>query len=123
MKERLQQLRWWLIAGLFVAGLGLLAGCGKSGTVLQAEHSNEGLFPEAVKVREVFASAPPALKNPVDESLKLVKAGNTSPSAYREALPQFQQLAANPMLSADQKAAIESLLVRLNSELAIANTR
>jgi len=101
------------------AGLALmfaLVGCGKSNADFQ-KPSDEGLPPEAIAVRQAFESSPPGYRNPVEEALKLVKAGSINRSAYAEALPQFQRLASNQTISPEQKQAIEALITKLKSEL------
>lgn len=92
----------------------LLAGCGKSDK-MPAVDPNAGLPPEAVAVRQAFESAPPSFKNPVDETLRLVRAGQTNPMALSEALPQLQKLAANPNITAEQKQALETLIQKIQA--------
>ena len=98
---------------LAVAGL---VGCSKPAATNSAD---EGLFPEAVAVRKAFESASPSYKNPVNEVLKLVKAGQANATAYREALPQVEMLASNQTISADQKQALEALATKLKAEIKV----
>ena len=93
-----------------------LMGCGQSGDTNKAQ--DQGLLPEAVTVRKAFRSANPSSQGPVEETLRLVKAGAANPSAYTEAVPLIQKLAANPSISAEQKLALEALAEKLKSELA-----
>jgi hypothetical protein len=76
-----------------------------------------------VAVREAFASAPPAFRNPVEEALALVRAGKVNPAAYSEALPQLRMLASNANLSAGQKQVLGSLIQNLQAELATGRPR
>lgn len=69
-------------------------------------------------MRKAFRSANPSSQGPVEETLRLVKAGVANPSAYTEAMPLIQKLAANPNISAEQKLALEALDEKLKSELA-----
>lgn len=101
----------WPVA-LAVLVVGLICGCGKGGS---ASEQDAGLLPEAVAVRKAFESASPSYRNPIEEALKLVRAGSVNPTAYGEALPQFERLAANPTLSADQKQALDALVQKLKS--------
>ena len=93
-----------------------LMGCGQSGDANNAQ--DQGLLPEAVAVRKAFRSANPSSQGPVAETIRLVKAGAANPSAYNEAMPLIQKLAANPNISAEQKLALEALGEKLKSELA-----
>jgi len=95
----------------------LLIGCGGVSDADFQQPSDEGLPPEAIAVRKAFESAEPAYRNPVEEALRLVKAGAINKSAYAEALPQVQRLAANPTISAEQKQALTALAEKLKSEL------
>ena len=100
-----------MVRGL--SGLGLvliLAGCGKQETVEFKKETDENLPTEAIAVRKAFESAEPALKNPVMETMNLIKAG-----AYAEALPQLEKLAGNPVIDPGQKQALETLITRLKT--------
>ena len=86
------------------------SGCGKQETVEFKKETDEKLPAEAIAVRKAFASAEPTLKNPVMETMNLIKAG-----AYAEALPQLQKLAGNPVIDPGQKQALETLITRLKT--------
>ena len=104
----------WRLAALACVILGM-AGCGKSAVTSDAD---KGLLPEAVAVRKAFQSANPSSQGPVEEAIRLVKAGASNHSAYAEAVPLLQRLAANPKYSDEQKQALEALMEKLKSELA-----
>lgn len=99
---------WCLIVGMIVGG------CGKSDSNLAAQRA-AGLPPEALSVRDAFAGSGPSYENPVNEILKLIKAGEQNPAAYAEALPQLQRLASNPTISAQQKQALDALVEKLRA--------
>lgn len=103
------------LAGVGCVLILALAGCGKPDGTTDAD---KGLFPEAVAVRKAFKSANPSSQGPVEETIRLVKAGAANPSAYTEAVPLLEKLAANPKISAEQKQALEALAEKLKSELA-----
>ena len=99
---------------LMALGL-LLGGCGaKESASPQADSTT---MPEVVAVQKAFESASPSFRNPVNQTLDLVKAGKVNPDAYAEALPQLQRLAANTYLNADQKKVLDALIERLKLEL------
>jgi hypothetical protein len=113
----------WAVLGLCLftfVGAALLCGCGEKASNPAAM---EETLPEAVAVREAFASAPPAFRNPVEEALALVRAGKVNPAAYSEALPQLRMLASNANLSAGQKQVLGSLIQNLQAELATGRPR
>jgi hypothetical protein len=116
MKLKIHKLAGQLAAILCCAVLSLagLVGCGKPAVTTS---DDEGMFAEAVAVRKAFESASPSYKNPVNEMLKLVKAGQANATAFREALPQVEMLAANQTISADQKQALEALVAKLKAEI------
>lgn len=94
-----------------MAGL-MLCGCGKNDTVA----TDPDALPEVVAVQKAFASATPSFRNPVNQTLELVKAGKVNPEAYAEAMPQLKMLATNPNMTADQKSTLEALIEKLKSE-------
>lgn len=99
---------------LLIWGL-LLAGCGSKATVTTKADPTD--LPEVLAVQKAFESASPSFRNPVNQTLELVKAGKINPDAYVEALPQLQKLAANTYLNADQKKTLDALIERLKTEL------
>lgn len=105
-------------AGLVLAFMVVVIGCGKSGGG-SASPADEGLPAEAIAVRQAFVGAGPSYENPVNEALKLVKAGSINPTAYVEVIPQLQRLAGNPTISSAQKLALDGLVEKLKAELAI----
>ena len=92
--------------------VGLLCGCGKQEA---APDVDAGLLPEAVAVRKAFADSPPSYRYPVEEALKLVRAGAVNPLAYSESMPQLQRLASNTTITPEQKQALETLIQKLQS--------
>jgi len=108
------------LAAFTVGLLFTVSGCGGGDAGFQSA-ADEGLPEEGIAVRKAFESASPSLKNPVQESLRRVKAGSTNPDAYIEALPQLQRLAANPNISPDQKQALDALIQKLRTELSAGN--
>lgn len=101
----------WAIS-LLLALAGLVSGCGKKEAVSDPD---AGLMPEAVAVREAFAGSPPSYRYPVEEALKLIRAGAANPVAYSEAMPQLQRLAANTTISPEQKQSLQALIQKLQS--------
>lgn len=83
----------------------------------EAVATDPDVLPEVVAVQKAFATADPSFRNPVNQTLDLVKAGKINPAAYTEAMPQLRTLAANPNMTADQKRVLEALIERLKSEL------
>ncbi len=84
--------------------------CGKK-TAGMTEVETTGTNPTAVaaaKVEKAFAEADPALRFPVDDALRLVKAG-----AGSDAVATLRKLAANPTLTAPQKQALDELIQNL----------
>lgn len=98
----------------FVLLVVLLGGCGRKDSSVV---NDSNALPEMVAVQQAFASAAPAFRNPVSQTLELVRAGKINPDAYREALPQLQKLAANPLVEAEQKKVLENLIERIKTEL------
>ena len=99
---------------LLALGL-LLVGCGAKESA--STQTDPAAMPEVVAVQKAFESAAPSFRNPVNQTLDLVKAGKVNPDAYAEALPQLQRLAANTYLNADQKKVLDVLIERLKLEL------
>ena len=66
-------------------------------------------------VRKAFESASPSYRNPIEEALALVRAGQINPSALAEALPQLERIAANPTISAIQKHALNELIQKIKA--------
>jgi hypothetical protein len=105
----------WRGLGIFVLGsFCLLTGCGKSNSIPAAD-PNAGLPAEAIAVRKAFESASPSYRNPIEEVLALVRAGQINPSALAEALPQLERIASNPTISAEQKQALDELIQKIKS--------
>lgn len=111
-----------VLALAFFMGMGLLAGCGGSGSSEEAA-ADEGMLPEAIAVRDAFADAKASMKGPIRESLRLVKNGAQNSRGYADALPTLQRMATNPNVTPEQKQALEALVQRLRSELAAARQR
>lgn len=97
-----------------IGGLCSLTGCGKS-SQMPAVDPNAGLPPEAIAVRKAFESSSPSYRNPIEEALALVRAGQSNPSALAEVLPQLERIAANPTISAEQKQALNELIHNIKS--------
>jgi len=105
---------WFILfafSGVLLAA-GLLAGCGKKDA---APDADAGLLAEAVAVRKAFDGSPPSYRYPVEEALKLVRAGAVNPLAYSESMPQLQRLASNTTITPEQKQALETLIQKLQS--------
>ena len=103
------------VGSLVIVILALVfTGCG---TKKDAVVTDPDALPEVVAVQHAFAAAPPSFRNPVNQTLELVKAGKVNRDAYSEALPQLQMLATNPNITADQKRVLEALTERLKAEL------
>lgn len=92
----------------------LLVGCGKSDSAPKID-PNAGLPPEAAAVRKAFQSASPSYRNPIEEALALVRAGQVNQTALAEALPQLERIAANSTISAGQKQALDVLVQKIKS--------
>jgi hypothetical protein len=99
---------------LVTCSLVLLAGCGKSDKVAVVD-PNAGLPPEAVAVRQAFESSEPSYRYPVEDVLRLVKAGQSNPVAMSEALPMLGKLITNPTITPAQKQALEDLMQNIKS--------
>ncbi len=108
------QILWRSLGILVLGSFCLLNGCGKSGSMPAAD-PNAGLPPEAVAVRKAFESAGPSYRNPIEEALALVRAGQINPSALAEALPQLERIADNPTISAIQKQALNELIQKIKA--------
>jgi hypothetical protein len=98
-----------LMALVLAAGFGL-AGCSKTSSVPAAAQNTGPAAAEVAKVEKVFASADASFRFPVDEALRIVKAGG-----YADALPQLRKLAANTRLTPDQKQALQELVQKLET--------
>jgi hypothetical protein len=99
-----------LTALILAAGLGL-AGCSKSNPTGPAPTQNTGPGgAEVAKVEKAFASADASLRFPVDDTLRIVKAG-----AYADALPSLRKLAGNARLTPEQKQALQELIQKLET--------
>jgi len=92
---------------LVFASIVLVSGCRDSTSV---NPQDEGQLPEAIAVRRAFENSGPSHRNPINEVLALVKAGRVNPTAYAEALPQLETLAANPTFSTEQKQLLNALI-------------
>lgn len=103
-----------LVNFVLIASLLWLIGCGKKDA---APASSENTLPEAVAVQKAFESAAPSFRNPVNQLLNLVKAGQIQRDAYAEAIPQLHTIATNPLITPEQKGALEALIKRLQAEL------
>lgn len=102
---------------MVVVALSLLCGCGGSEEVSPVLTSDEGLSAEAIAVRTAFETASPSKKGPVMDMLSLVRVGSSNRMAYVDVLPQLRTLSTNPMLTAEQKQAVEALVQQIQSEL------
>ena len=102
---------------ILAAGLGL-AGCGKSNPGPAPAQTVGPGGAEAAKVEKAFASADPSLRFPVDDALRIVKAG-----AYADALPALRKLAGNARLTPEQKQALQELIQKLETKPAQAAPR
>ena len=107
-----------LCAVLGATVLTLVCGCGGGSSSGSADDFTTGLPPEGVAVFEAFKDASPSYKFPVEDALRLVRAGGENPRLYAEALPALQRLASNPTVTPEQKQALEALVVKLKSDLA-----
>jgi hypothetical protein len=102
--------RRWIPTTLTLAVVIVLAGCGKSNPTSASTPNNGPAGVEISKVEKAFTSADASFRFPLDEALRIVKAGG-----YADALPQLQKLAANPRLTSDQKQSLQDLVQKLQT--------
>lgn len=97
------------IAGLLVAGVIALAGCGKSGQPAAATGSP---MIDLMKLTEAFQAAPPALRSSVDKIRMGVRYSN-----YPEALVELDKLANDPNVTEPQKKIVNDVIEQLKKAL------
>jgi hypothetical protein len=102
--------RWLTV--LVLSGVALCSGCRDTTSV---NPQDEGQLPEAIAVRRGFEDSGPSHRNPITEVLALVKAGRVNPTAYAEALPQLETLAANPTFSTEQQRLLNALIQQVRA--------
>ena len=110
-----------LLPGLALAGVLVIAGCGKSdsdaGAAVQPQapasdaNAAPALPPDPVdltRLTEAFANAGPVFQVYVDEAVAVLRT-----RAYADAVEQFQKLSRTPNLTPQQREAVQDVLLKL----------